>query len=173
MAITTVILGATMAAMNDAIKVTESAQLVTDLNNGLRTSMDLMVRDLLQVGQGLPSGRLIVVPSGAGSQPMQLPGPVGSNFQLDGPSFCPPDTFVCPQISAVIPGPGRGPEVLEGQPTDMIDRRCRQRVRPGPADRVCRQRLQHHRGASGAAARPHRRAATSRTAARTTSSPAT
>ena len=66
MAITTVILGATMAAMNDAIKATESAQLVTGLNNGLRTAMDLMVRDMLQVGQGLPSGRVILVPSGDG-----------------------------------------------------------------------------------------------------------
>jgi prepilin-type N-terminal cleavage/methylation domain-containing protein len=120
MAITTVILGATMAAMNDAIRATESAQLVTSLNNGLRTAMDLMVRDMLQVGQGLPSGRVILVPSGAGAVPMQLPGPPGSNFQLDGPSFCPPDTFVCSQISAVIPGPGRGPEVIPGQPTDMI-----------------------------------------------------
>jgi len=120
MAITTVILGATMAAMNDAIKATESAKLLTGLNNGLRTAMDLMVRDVMQVGQGLPSGRVILIPSGANSQPMQLPGPVGSNFQLDGPSFCPPDTFLCAQISAVIPGPGRGPEVLEGQPTDMI-----------------------------------------------------
>lgn len=120
MAITTVILGATMAAMNDAIKATESAQLVTGLNNGLRTAMDLMVRDMLQVGQGLPSGRVVMVPSGAGAVPMQLPGPVGSNFQLDGPSFCPPDTFICSQVSAVIPGPGRGPEIIPGQPTDMI-----------------------------------------------------
>jgi prepilin-type N-terminal cleavage/methylation domain-containing protein len=120
MAITTVILGATMAAMNDAMRATESAQLVTSLNNGLRTAMDLMVRDLLQVGQGLPSGRVIILPNGANSTPMQLPGPPGSNFQLDGPSFCPPDLFVCSQISAVIPGPGRGPEVIPGQPTDMI-----------------------------------------------------
>lgn len=120
MAITTVILGATMLAMNDAIKATDSANLITGLNNGLRTAMDLMVRDVLQVGQGLPAGRVILVPSGNNSVPMQLPGPIGSNFQLDGPSFCPPPTFVCTQITAVIPGPGRGPEVLEGRPTDML-----------------------------------------------------
>ena len=62
MAITTVILGATMAAMTDAIKATESATQITDMNNGLRTAMDLMVRDMLQVGQGLPGGRAILVP---------------------------------------------------------------------------------------------------------------
>lgn len=120
MAITTIVLGATMLAMSDAMKATESANLITGLNNGLRTAMDLMVRDVLQVGQGLPAGRVILVPSGTSSTPMQLPGPIGSNFQLDGPSFCPPPSYRCTQITAVIPGPGRGPEVVEGRPTDMI-----------------------------------------------------
>ena len=126
MAITTVILGATMAAMTDAIKATESASQITDMNNGLRTAMDLMVRDLLQVGQGLPGGRAILVPNGGASVPMQLPGPEGSNFQLDGPSFCPPratdpDT-ICEEITAVVPGPGRGPGHRRriGRRRDMI-----------------------------------------------------
>jgi len=127
MAITTIILGTTMMAMNDAIKATDSAAQISDLNNGLRTAMDMMVRDALQVGQGLPTGRTIGLPYGNNSSPMQLPGPIDSNFQLDGPSFCPPDPndvtpdFVCEQITAVVPGPGRGPVLTEdGQPTDMI-----------------------------------------------------
>ncbi len=125
MAITTVILGSVMLAMTDAIKATESATQITDLNNGLRTAMDLMVRDMLQVGQGLPGGRSILVPNGTNSQPMQLPGPLGSDYQFDGPSFCPPratdpDT-VCEDITAVVPGPERGPVVVDGQPpSDMI-----------------------------------------------------
>jgi prepilin-type N-terminal cleavage/methylation domain-containing protein len=126
MAITTVILGSVMLTMTDAIRATESASQITNLNNGLRTAMDLMVRDMLQVGQGLPGGRAILVPNGAGSTAVQLPGPVGSDYFLDGPSFCPPappddlDT-VCEQIQAVIPGPGRGPVLIDGQPaTDMI-----------------------------------------------------
>jgi prepilin-type N-terminal cleavage/methylation domain-containing protein len=125
MAVTTVILGATMAAMTNAINATESAKQITDMNNGLRTAMDLMVRDMLQVGQGLPGGRSILVPNGANSIPIQLPGPEGSNYQFDGPSFCPPratdpDT-VCEEITAVIPGPGRGPVLVENEPaSDMI-----------------------------------------------------
>jgi prepilin-type N-terminal cleavage/methylation domain-containing protein len=125
MAITTVVLGATMVAMTDAIKATETATQVADLNNGLRTAMDLMVRDLLQVGQGLPGGRAINLPTGAGSVTVQLPGPDGSDYYLDGASFCPPrsddpDT-ICEDITAVIPGPERGPVVVDGQPpTDMI-----------------------------------------------------
>ncbi len=89
MAITTVILGATMAAMNDAIKATESAAQITDMNNSLRTAMDLMVRDLLQVGQGLPGGRAVLVPNGAGSVAIQLPGPEGSNIQYRWARFLP------------------------------------------------------------------------------------
>ena len=88
LAITTVILGATMAAMGDAVKATDSATQITDLNNGLRTAMDLMVRDM-QAGQGLPAAaRSSCRTADCGA--MQLPGPEGSNFQLDGPSFCPP-----------------------------------------------------------------------------------
>ena len=127
MAITTIILGTTMVAMSDAVKATDSAKQITDLNNGLRTAMDMMVRDALQIGQGLPTGRTIGLPYGNGSAPMQLPGPIDSNFQLDGPSFCPADPNdatpddVCEQITAVVPGPGRGPLLSEnGQPTDMI-----------------------------------------------------
>jgi prepilin-type N-terminal cleavage/methylation domain-containing protein len=129
MAITTVILGATMMAMNNATSATQTATQIADLNNGLRTAMDLMVRDMLQVGQGLPSGRSILIPNGAQSQVMQLPGPVGSSYTYDGPSFCPPDPpddidTVCESIQAVIPGPGRGPQVeVDGNlspPTDML-----------------------------------------------------
>lgn len=109
MAITTVILGSTMAAMNDAIKATDSALLLTGMNNSLRTSMDLVVRDLLQVGQGLPSGRVILLPSGANSQAINMPGPRGSAFTLAGST----------EISAVEPGPGLGP-VVNGQATDII-----------------------------------------------------
>ena len=69
MAITTIIMGATMVAMKDAIRATEGATLMTRMNNGLRTTMDLVVRDLLQVGQGLPSGHVVMVRRrrGAGS----------------------------------------------------------------------------------------------------------
>jgi prepilin-type N-terminal cleavage/methylation domain-containing protein len=127
MAITTIILGATMAAMSDATKATDSAIQMTGLNNSLRTAMDLMVRDLMQVGQGLPAGRVIGVPNGGGSEAIQLPGPPGSDYQLEGSSFCPPDPndpnpdTSCEQISAIIPGPGLGHQVGEnGTPTDVV-----------------------------------------------------
>ena len=126
MAITTIILGATMAAMMDATKANDSAIQMTGLNNSLRTAMDLMVRDFMQVGQGLPAGRVVGLPQG-NAEPIQLPGPPGTSYELDGPSFCPPDPndpnpdTTCEQISAIIPGPGLGPQLAEnGTPTDMV-----------------------------------------------------
>ena len=56
MAITTVILGTTMAAMNDAVKATDSAKQVTELNNGLRTAMDMMTRDMHAGRPGAAAG---------------------------------------------------------------------------------------------------------------------
>jgi prepilin-type N-terminal cleavage/methylation domain-containing protein len=111
MAITLVIMGATMAALGDAWKASESASLITTLNGGVRVAMDLVVRDLLQVGQGLPTGRNITIPSGGTA--VMLPGPPGE------PNYTLPITTTV--FSAVIPGPNRGGRVA-GQTTntDMI-----------------------------------------------------
>lgn len=108
-AITSVIMGATMTALSHASRAAETAALVTNLNGGLRTAIDLIVRDMLQVGQGLPAGRVILIPSGANATPIRLPGPPGSSYQLAGATG----------LSAVIPGPGLGP-VINGQATDII-----------------------------------------------------
>jgi prepilin-type N-terminal cleavage/methylation domain-containing protein len=125
--ITTLILGATMAALTDATKANDTAIQMTGLNNTLRTAMDLMVRDFMQVGQGLPAGRVIGIPNGGGADSIALPGPPGTSYTLDGASFCPPDPddqnpdTTCEQISAIIPGPGLGPQLGEnGTPTDMV-----------------------------------------------------
>ena len=125
--ITTLILGATMAALTDATKANDTAIQTTSLNNTLRTAMDLMVRDFMQVGQGLPAGRVVGIPNGGGSDSIALPGPPGSEYTLDGATFCPPDPddpnpdYTCEQISAVIPGPGLGHQLAEtGTPTDIV-----------------------------------------------------
>lgn len=124
MGITTVILGATMVAMNNALSATQTATQVGDLNNTLRTAMDLMVRDILQTGQGLPAGRRIQIPNGSGVVTMQLPGPKDTDYTYEGPSFCPPrandNDNICEEVMAVIPGPGRGPSVDGGPNTDML-----------------------------------------------------
>jgi prepilin-type N-terminal cleavage/methylation domain-containing protein len=110
MAITTVIVGATMGALGNAVRATETATLVTGMNNGLRTTMDLLVRDMLQVGQGLPTGNIIALPTGTGSSQIRLPGPPGTAYLMP---------LGATVINAVIPGPDRGP-LVNGRATDMI-----------------------------------------------------
>ena len=138
MAITTVILGATMAAMNDAIKATDSATQITNLNNSLRTAMDLMVRDLMQVGQGLPAGRVIGSANG-NSMPIQLPGPPGTDYQLDGPSFCPPDPndptpdTIASRCARLFPAPASG----RSWPRRRADGHDQDRSRPTARSSAC------------------------------------
>lgn len=108
-AITTVVMGGALVALRDATRATETATLVSNLNSSLRTSMDLVVRDMLQVGQGLPAGRVVLVPSGVGSAPIRLPGPPNTTLLLAGAT----------ELTAFTPGPGLGP-VLNGIATDVV-----------------------------------------------------
>ncbi len=108
--ITTVVMAATMTGLSDVSKGSEMVLNMTAMNKALRSGMDLLERDMLQVGSGLPPGHVILVPSGAGSSPIRLPGPPGTNF-----------TSVAgdPDISAVLPSPGLGP-TINGHATDIL-----------------------------------------------------
>ena len=111
MAIVLIVMGATLGALQDAFRATESARGITGMNNHLRIGMDLLVRDLIQVGQGLPTGRTIQVPNGAGAQQIQRPHPDGSAC-----TQWPAGTLT---LAAVTVGPGCGPQI-NGVATDTI-----------------------------------------------------
>ncbi len=108
------VLAGTFTAMNNAMLSERTAREVTTLNGNLRASMDLMVRDLLQVGQGLPVGRRVGVPNGPGSVAITRPGPPASGG-CPGVGQFP----VGPSLPAVNVGPGFGPPI-NGQCTDVI-----------------------------------------------------
>jgi type II secretory pathway pseudopilin PulG len=110
MGITLLVMGVTMSVLSDALRANQAAIQVTDMNRTLRTAMDLMTRDLLQVGQGLPPGRVITVPSGNGSATMRLPGPPLTAFTMRAGET---------SIAAVQPGAGLGP-IVNGVRTDVI-----------------------------------------------------
>jgi len=109
-AITTIILGTTIAALTSAVRANDTAVLVTAMNNNLRTAMDLVNRDLLQVGQGLPSTHVIEIPNAGGSGAVRRPGPPGTNLVW---------ALGTTQIEAVTPGPGLGP-LVNGVATDIF-----------------------------------------------------
>jgi hypothetical protein len=110
MGILTVMMGATMGGLADVMKGNDAVLQMTGMNASLRTGMDFVVRDLLQVGSGLPSGHVVTVPNGNGATPVRLPGPPGTAFALPAGSAT---------LAAVIPGAGLGPK-LNGVDTDVL-----------------------------------------------------
>ena len=71
--------------------------------------MDLAVRDFLQIGQGLPDGRVIGVPNGAGAQSDRAARP-----RRGGGGACagvPATSRSTPTIPAVTVGPDLGPPI--------------------------------------------------------------
>jgi type II secretory pathway pseudopilin PulG len=110
MGVMTLIMAATLGGLSDATKANDAVLNVTGMNASIRSGMDLLTRDMLQVGSGLPPGHVIQVPSGAGATPIRIPGPPGTAFtQVAGDI----------DIGAVVPGPGLGPTV-NGVATDVI-----------------------------------------------------
>ena len=110
MGVTTAIMGATMTGLSDVSKGGELVLNMTEMNKSLRTGMDLIERDLMQVGSGLPPGHVILIPSGAGSASIRIPGPPGTNF-----TSTPGD----PDISAVNPYFAAGP-TINSHATDVL-----------------------------------------------------
>ena len=100
-AIMSLIMGATMSALSQAMKANETAVLVTGMNNALRTGMDIIIRDMLQVGAGLPPGHFVLIPFGTATR-VKVPGPPGTatTTALGDTDF-----------NAVNPGTGGGPLV--------------------------------------------------------------
>jgi hypothetical protein len=114
MTIMTIVMGGVFHAMATAMDATRLVKGVTSMNQGLALSMDAMVRDLTAVGQGLPVGRRIGIPSGGGAQPIIRPGP-GQVGACPGVTTFP----AMPSLAAVSAGAGKGP-AIEGVCTDVI-----------------------------------------------------
>jgi len=106
--LTLVVLAIAFTSFRDAYSISETAALVADVNENLRSAMNFIVRDLIQTGQGIPTGG-IPIPSGTGAQPVRRPSPPGQAY-----------TFPAePVVPALTPGAGLGP-VVAGLPTDMV-----------------------------------------------------
>ena len=110
MGVLTIVMGATMGGLADVVKGNDAVLQLTAMNASLRTGMDFLVRDLLQVGSGLPSGHAIAIPSGGGATAVRLPGPPGTNFTLPAGSTT---------IPAIWPGAATGP-TINGTTTDVL-----------------------------------------------------
>ena len=105
--LTLVILATTLVALNDGVRLSDTARSVSEMQHNVRNGLNLMVRDLIQTGQGIPTGG-IPIPSGGGVTPIVRPGP--------GVLTYPAGTVALP---ALTPGQALGQEV-NGRLTDII-----------------------------------------------------
>jgi type II secretory pathway pseudopilin PulG len=96
-----------------AVQANEGGTLKSDADENYRAAMALVVRDMMQAGQGLPTGG-IPIPSGTGAVAINRPAPPGSSLTFPSGSTV---------LSAVSPGAALGPAVL-GLTTDMITILC-------------------------------------------------
>lgn len=111
MFLTLVVLSAAFSGFNSAMHLADTSRIVSENNQGLQVSMSLIVRDLMQAGQGIPLGG-IPIPSGAGANPVRRPGPPGPAIFFD-------NTWTA--IPAITTGSALGPAVPGvGVPTDIV-----------------------------------------------------
>jgi prepilin-type N-terminal cleavage/methylation domain-containing protein len=108
MGISTLVMTAAMAGLGEAMRTNQAILQITSMNTAARAAVDLMTRDLLQAGAGLPKGQVVLIPFG-GSR-IRLPGPPGSAFLTNSADL---------NLPAVLPGAERGPTV-DGVTTDVV-----------------------------------------------------
>ena len=70
--LTLIVLATTLGALSDGTRLSDMAGLVAELQHNSRTGLNVMTRDLMQTGQGIPTGG-IPIPSGAGAVPIVRP----------------------------------------------------------------------------------------------------
>jgi prepilin-type N-terminal cleavage/methylation domain-containing protein len=107
-AITVFILSITLAAFTEGMRINQAVRQVSEMDANLRAGMNMMIRDLIQTGAGIPTGG-VPIPTGGPFVPVRRPGP-GGEFDWAG------GTTVWPAVGT---GPSMGP-VLGGIPTDLI-----------------------------------------------------
>ena len=112
MAITLVLVLATLSVFDSATRANEASAQLANMNQNLRTGMNLMVRDFLQTGQGIPTGG-IPIPNGVGVAPINRPYPPPALLTF-------PVNYVV--MPAVVPGSALGPNNANtlGAATDIV-----------------------------------------------------
>jgi len=108
MSVTLLIAAATLGLFSYAMNVNASGSQIGNIDSNLRSAMNLVVRDLLQAGQGYPTGG-VALPTGSGCQNINRP-IYTATAQF--PYGCAnPTTY--PNMPAVAPGSGLGPNIIQ------------------------------------------------------------
>jgi hypothetical protein len=108
-ALTLVVVGAGLGAFTKGMDITDTARIISETNQSLQVAESLMVRDFIQIGQGIPRGG-IPIPTGAGSAAIARPAQAGAALTFPG---------AWTTMPAAGPGGSMGPVVL-GVTTDIV-----------------------------------------------------
>ena len=112
-AIMLLVLAGAVTTFKSAVSANQTGQQIADANQNLRAGTNLLIRDLLEAGRGIPTGG-IPIPSGANSQVISRPSPPNLPFvQL---TF---DNVASTTLPALTTGFQFGPTV-DGEQTDII-----------------------------------------------------
>ncbi|HUA00151.1 MAG TPA: prepilin-type N-terminal cleavage/methylation domain-containing protein [Candidatus Aquilonibacter sp.] len=107
LAILLIVVAATLGTLRDAMHTSEAITKMADVQDNLRSGLNLMARDIVQAGSGIPIGGILIPYSGAGSPAINRPGPAGLAFPVQS------------TLTAITPGYTNGPVSL-GNATDVI-----------------------------------------------------
>jgi prepilin-type N-terminal cleavage/methylation domain-containing protein len=102
-----IVVAGTLTALREAMHTSEAITKMADVQDNLRSGMNLMARDIVQAGSGIPIGGILIPYSGVGSTPINRPGPAGLTFPVQS------------TLTAITPGDVLGPVSL-GIGTDVI-----------------------------------------------------
>jgi prepilin-type N-terminal cleavage/methylation domain-containing protein len=102
-----IVVAGTLTALREAMHTSEAITKMADVQDNLRSGMNLMARDIVQAGSGIPIGGILIPYSGAGSPALNRPGPAGLQFPVQS------------TLTAITPGDVKGPVSL-GIGTDVI-----------------------------------------------------
>jgi prepilin-type N-terminal cleavage/methylation domain-containing protein len=107
--ITSVALAVAMSAFQGMSQTADGAALLADVNLSLRSTLNLITRDMLSAGRDIPVGG-ISIPSGANATALKRPSPFGTTRTFD-------EDWV--MLPAVSPGDALGP-AIGGSVTDLV-----------------------------------------------------
>ena len=106
-AVLVVILGGTMAALNQGLQATEGVTLMADTQENLRAGLNYMVRDLVQAGESIPQGGIPLPNTVAGVVNINEPSPPTKAYKFPAGSTV---------LNAITPGFGLGLQTATPNP---------------------------------------------------------
>jgi prepilin-type N-terminal cleavage/methylation domain-containing protein len=112
-AITLIVLATATGTFKNALLLNDTATLIADSNQNLRSGTNVFVRDLMQAGRGIPTGG-IPIPSGPGATTLVRPSPPANPAVAL--SF---DNITQTTLSAITSGYRLGP-LVNGRRSDIV-----------------------------------------------------